>query len=131
MLRSRFAETLLVLAFVASLGLVASVESCATAPPSLSAAGQLDFNKTRVLKALDLVRDTAIDAEAAHVISTEDTRQVVEWHKSAVAIVDVAGTTWKATVTTTLDEVVGHLSSAAQQKLAPYVALVKALLAEV
>ena len=128
---TRLADFGLVLAFVASLGLVASVESCTHPPPSLSAAGQLDFNKTRVLKALDLVRDTAIDAEAAHLIPTDDTRQIVTWHKSAVSVVDVAGTGWKVTVTTTIDQTVSHLSSTAQTKLAPYVALLKALIGEV
>jgi hypothetical protein len=127
----RLADLGLVLAFVASLGLVASVESCTHPPPSLSAAGQLDYNKTRVLKALDLVRDTAIDAEAAHLIATEDTRQIVLWHKSAVSVVEVAGTGWKATVTTTLDQVLSHLSTAAQTKLGPYVALLKALIGDI
>lgn len=104
---------------------------CAKAPPSLSPAGQADFNRTRVVKALDLVRDTAIDAEAAHVIATDDVRQVVLWHSSAVKVVAVSGTGWKATVTTTLDEALSHTKPVTQSKLAPYVALLKALIAEV
>ncbi len=117
------------LAFVLSVNTLQA--GCAKAPPSLSPAGQSDFNKTRVVKALDLVRDTAVDAEAAHVISTDDTRQVVLWHKSAVNVVAASETGWKATVTSTLDQTVSHLKPETQTKLGPYVALLKALIGEV
>jgi hypothetical protein len=131
----RLSDLSLLLALLCSfafVGQMAVLEAgCAKAPPSLSPAGQADFNKTRVVKALDLVRDTAVDAEAAHVISTDDTRQVVLWHKSAVSVVAGSETGWKGTVTTTLDQVVTHLKPEAQTKLGPYVALLKALIAEV
>lgn len=117
--------------YLLALVLVGFMAGCAKAPPSLSPTGVADFNKTRVVKALDLVRDTAVDAEAAHVIATDDARQVVLWHKSAVTVVAASETGWKAIVTTTVDQTVSHLSSAAQSRLGPYIALLKALLQEV
>jgi len=113
-------------------GLLA-LPSCVKAPPSLSPAGQVAFEKTRVIKGLDLLRDFAIDAEAAQpqVLSTDTTRKIVQAHQSILRIMDAAGTGWQAVVGTSLETVVNSLSAADRPKVAPYVALVKALLAEV
>jgi hypothetical protein len=103
---------------------------CTHAPPTLSPAAQGDFNRTRVVKAIDIIRDAAVDAESAHVLSTDDTRQIVIWHKSAVNVIQASSTGWKAALTTTLDEALKNRPNL-QTKLAPYVALFKALLQEV
>jgi len=119
------AAPLLVLAL-----LMVPLTGCASAPPTLSEAAQGDFNRTRVVKAIDIIRDAAVDAEAAHVISTDDARQVVIWHKSAVNVIAASSTGWKDAVTTTLDEALKNRPTLTA-KLAPYVALFKALLVEV
>jgi len=114
---------------IAGTAMVSQV-GCTHAPPTLSPAAQGDFNRTRVVKAIDIIRDAAVDAEAAHVISTDDASQVVIWHKSAVNIIAASSTGWKEAVTTTLDEALKNRPTAIA-KLAPYVALFKALLQEV
>ena len=107
--------------------------SCTKAPPTLSPAGAAAFQKTRVIKGLDLLRDFAIDAEAAQpqVLSTDTTRKIVQTHQSILRIMDAAGNGWQALVAAALDETLASLSAGERSKVAPYVALVKALLAEV
>jgi hypothetical protein len=107
--------------------------SCTKAPPNLSPAGAAAFQKTRVIKGLDLLRDFAVDAEAAQpqVLNTATTRKIVQAHQSILRIMDAAGNGWQALVGTSLDEVVNSLPAGDRAKVAPYVALVKALLAEV
>jgi hypothetical protein len=126
-------DLLVILSFVASMGFVWTVESCAKAPPSLGPVAAQDFQKTRVIKGLDLLRDFAIDGEAAtpKVVSTATTRQIVTYHQSALKILDAAGSDWKAVVGTSLDALVPALPEKDRPKVAPYVALVKGLLQEV
>lgn len=116
---------------VLTVGSMMTLESCTKAPPSLSPTGQREFYATRVIKVLDIVRDFAIDGEAAGVVSTDDARTVVLWHKSAVQVAQVSGANWQTIVATTLDEAVTHLKPELKAKIAPYVGLVKAVLQEV
>lgn len=117
---------LVLLAFLA-------LPSCASAPPTLGPVAAADFQKTRVIKALDVFRDFAIDAEAAkpQVISTDTTRKVVTYHQATLKILDAAGSDWRSLVATSLDALVPTLPEKDRAKVAPYVALVKALLLEV
>lgn len=110
-----------------------ALPSCAKAPPNLGPEAARDFQKTRVIKALDLLRDFAIDGEAAQpqVVPTALTRKIVQYHQSTLRILDAAGTGWKALVGTSLDEFVANLAPAERSRVAPYVGLVKAILAEV
>lgn len=110
-----------------------ALPSCAKAPPNLSPAGQAAFQKTRVIKGLDLLRDFAIDAEAAQpqVLTTDATRKIVKGHQAALKILDAAGTGWPNLVSAVLDGVVSELTPADRTKVAPYIGLVKALLQEV
>ncbi len=122
---------LLLMLLVGLLALPSS--SCTKAPPNLSPAGQEAFQKTRVIKALDLLRDFAIDAEAAQpqALSTDTTRKIVRAHQGILKIMNAAGAGWQRIVASTLDDVVANLSEADQHKVSPYVALVKAILLEV
>ncbi len=119
----RLAPLLIVLAMASS--------ACPKAPPNLSPTAQREFYATRVIKVLDIVRDFAIDGEAAGVVSTNDARTVVLWHKSAVQVAQVGGANWQTLVSTTLDAAVQNLSPKTKADVAPYVALIKAILAEV
>lgn len=116
---------LVLLAFLA-------LPSCASAPPLSPVAAQ-DFQKTRVIKALDVFRDFAIDGEAAkpQVISTDTTRKIVTYHQATLKILDAAGSDWRSLVATSLDALTPTLPEKDRPKVAPYVALVKALLLEV
>lgn len=110
-----------------------ALPSCAKAPPNLSPAGAAAFQKTRVIKALDLLRDFAIDGEAAtpQIVSTDTTRKIVTAHASILKVMDVAGAGWQQLVSTSLGEVVNNLPAVDRPKVAPYVALVQAILLEV
>lgn len=105
--------------------------ACTHAPPNLSPNAKREFYATRVIKELDIVRDFAVDGEAAGVVSTDDARVVVLWHKSAVQVAQSTGANWQTIVSTTLDTAVGNLKPTTRDKLAPYVVLIKAILAEV
>lgn len=106
---------------------------CAKAPPELLPPAKQAFYKERVLKVLDLVRDFAIDGEATDpkVVTTTDTRHIVEWHASTVKIMLAADSGWVPAVTQSLDEVETKLSPATRPKVRPYFTLVKTVLQEV
>lgn len=125
-MRTRFKSSI----FVALLVLVSG---CASAPPSLSPAAVSAFNNHRVQRVLDLVRDTATDGNAATppVFSTDATRKVVAWHRSAITVVHTLGTGWQATLNASLDELVKNLPPNERQLLATYVALAKTVINEV
>jgi len=107
--------------------------ACAKAPPNLSPSGAAAFQATRVVKAIDLVRDTAIaaDAQTPPLVSPATTRAIVTWHRAAVTTIGAAPSGWKPTVTTGLDQVDRALAEGERAVLAPYLALARALIAEV
>ena len=127
-------------AFLASWAMVAGalISSCASAPSlsppaSLSAAGRRDFQLTRVVKALDLLRDTAVSAAAQDppVISFETRQQIVRYHQAAVRTIAVMPSGWPANVVTGLDEVMALLPANEREMLGTYVRFVKAIVSEV
>src|ERR1700690_709747 len=67
--------------------------ACAPPPPNLTPQAAQAFQNTRVIKGLDVLRDFAIDANAATppVLSTAVTRKVVLFHESALKIINAAG----------------------------------------
>lgn len=109
------------------------VTSCAKAPPTLSPAGVAAYHATRVVKALDILRDAAIDGEAQtpKLISTDDTRKVVVYHRSAVLTIETVPSGWAPVVTTGLVELEKNLAPQHRTRLAPYFALVKTLIQEI
>lgn len=119
----RLSPLLVVLAILSS--------ACPKAPPNTSPTAKREFYATRVIKVLDIVRDFVVDGEAAGVVSTDDARTVVLWHKSAVQVAQVGGTNWQTLVSTTLDATVQNLKPKTKADVAPYVVLIKAILAEV
>lgn len=115
-----------------SLLLVAFVfSSCASAPINLSPAGVEAFNKTRLIKSLDVFRDIAIDGNKTtpSLISTATTRKVVTYHRSALLVINASGV--KAITTVSLDEVIKDLPKSEADLLAPYIALAKVVINEV
>lgn len=109
------------------------VSACASAPAGLSPVGIAAFTNTRVIHGLDLLRDTAITAnsQTPPLLSTATTRKVVTYHESALKTIHALSTGWQTTVRTGLDEVVKDLPASERAQLAPYVALVSTLIAEV
>lgn len=107
-----------------------AMPSCAKAPPTLSPVGVTAFNATRVVKALDVLRDFAIDAEAQNpkIISTDNTRKIVNFHEAAVKTIHASPGGWKPTVAAALDQLQHDILPAEWQRLAPYISLVKTLM---
>jgi hypothetical protein len=110
-----------------------SAPSCAKAPPTLSPAGAAAFQGTRVVKALDVLQDFAISAEAQNpkLLSTDNTRKVINFVGASVKLIDAVPGGWKPTVTAGLVQLEHDLPPAAWQRIAPYVQLLRVLIAEV
>ena len=102
-------------------------------PLNLSPQAREAWYATRVIQALDLLRDTAIDANAQTppLIATATTRKIVVYHRSAITFIHEIPGGWKASVVAGIIEVENNLSLKEYQLLSPYTRLVKAALAEV
>lgn len=114
--------------------LLSFAPACASNPsPSLTPVGQAAVTATQVIKALDVVRDTAVDLNAAQppILSSKVTLQIVNFHESAVKVILAAPTGWKNTVVAALGQLQSDLSPADYARIAPYVALVQTLIASV
>ena len=130
--------------FVVLLNLV----GCTTPPPTLSPDAKAAFYATRVVKVLDIVRDAAIAAneQTPPLLTTNDPRNVVLWHKTSVQTIQAIPSGWRPTVMAGLyaltcdarilvptapQPCVAQLPPAAVVRLTPYVGLVAVILAEV
>jgi len=107
--------------------------SCAKAPPNLSPAGKAAWTNTRVIKILDLLRDTAVSAAAQNppLIKFADRQRIVLWHEAAIKTIHATSSGWTATVMAPLDDIVRSLGPSEQQLLMPYVTLLKSIVVEV
>jgi hypothetical protein len=111
---------------------ISSATACQKAPPNLSPVGVTAFNNTRVIKALDLLRDTAVDANAQvpPLLTTEITGKVVRYHKLAITGLH-DGVATPSTLKAGLDDLVTDLPVKYSQLLSPYVGLIKTVIDEV
>lgn len=124
--RKRVVGLLVVLALLSS--------ACAVkAPPTLSPAGAAAFQATRVVRALDVLQDFAIAAEAQNpkLLSTDNTRKVVNFVGASVKLIDAVPGGWRPTVYAGLAQLEHDLPPPAWARIAPYVQLLKVLIAEV
>jgi hypothetical protein len=112
---------------------VALDQGCAHTPPNLSPVAVTAFQNLQIAKALDTVRDIAVDANATTppVLSTSTTRAIVSWHQGALQVLNARAAGWPATIAASLDAVVSNLPQAERATLAPYVALAKTVLNQV
>jgi hypothetical protein len=80
--------------------LLVLLAGCTAKPVDLTPEAGVAFQASRVVKALDVVRDAAIAANdfVPPILSTNSTRTVVLWHKTAVQVIQVVPSGWKATV---------------------------------
>lgn len=111
---------------------------CFTTPPQtqpdlsqLSATGLADFKKTQIVKELDLLRDTAINANkvGTSLLSDQTTRVVVDFHTSAILVIQASKDGWSAAVAQSLDETLKNIKSDAERALLqPYFDVAKTLL---
>lgn len=108
----------------------ANAASCAKAPPNLTPEATRAFYGTQVIHDLDRLREVAVAAHATTppLLSAEDTLAITQWHQSAIAVVHAAPAGWKSEVNASLTEALKRISPSARQVVAPYVAIVRALL---
>jgi hypothetical protein len=100
---------------------------------NLSATGMQAYNANKVVKALDVLRDVAITAEAQNpkLISTANTRKVVLYHEQVVKAIGAVPHGWKAIADQGLADLQKNFTPSEWQQIAPFAALVQAVLVEV
>jgi hypothetical protein len=100
---------------------------------NLSAPGKAAYQATKVVKALDVLRDIAVDAErqTPKLLSTDNTRKVVRYHESAVKAIGAVPGGWKPLVQSGLDELSKQIPPGEWAQLEPFAKLVFAVLQEV
>lgn len=133
-MRTRKSNLLLVAILMLSVGCSsASSIGCRTASPNLSPRGTQAFYNTKVIKALDVMRDVVVLAAEQNppLIQNNDMRTLVMWHQSAIMIIKTTSAGWQAVVKTSMHETVSNLPSDTQALVRPYVSLIEVLLAEV
>jgi hypothetical protein len=103
---------------------------CTHAPPTLSPTGAAAFQATRVVKALDVLQDFAIAAEAQNpkLLSTANTRKVIDVVAVSVRAIGAVPTGWKPTVLAALDQLQRDILPAEWQRLLPYISLVRSVI---
>jgi hypothetical protein len=119
------------LVFVAFLGLGFGASSCAKAQPQLSPAGQAAVTGTQVIKALDVVRDFVVDGnrQSPPLFTHAETLSVVNTHESIVKAIAAVPNGYQALANATLDTLQASLPSATWARIAPYITLVRSLIA--
>lgn len=98
------------------------------APPNLTPEAVVAFQNTQILKNLDLVRDMAISAEKAGLLSRNTTRQVVLWHRASISILHARGAGWQEKIVDgvrAMQSANSALTDGEKDVLAPYFGLIK------
>lgn len=76
-----------------------TLASCATAPPpDLTPPAQVAYQSTRIVRALDVARDTAVALQPGGTVTVRDTREIVLWHRTAVVAAEASPAGWRLTV---------------------------------
>ncbi len=104
-------------------------------PPTLTPPGRVAFQVTRVVKALDTLRDIALNANAQipPLVSDVTAGRIVRYHQATLTTLQtqVDQDNWKATASSGLKAVVATFTPDEQHTLQPYVTLVQVVLQEV
>jgi hypothetical protein len=128
--RDLIVSAFVLIASVGSIGF--AVQSCASAPTSVvTPQGQAAFKADQFVTALGVLQDSAIAANATTppLISTADTRLIVQFCVGSAQTAKAAVTGWQAGVIQGLTSLQSNLSAAAQTKYGPYLTLLKTILA--
>lgn len=99
----------------------------------LSVKGLADYKKGQIVKALDSLRDAAINSNKVSIelLSDKNTRTVVDAHTSAIHVIQASDAGWSGAVQKALDESLTSLSPAEKANLQPYFDMLKTLLKEI
>lgn len=114
-------QWILVLSLVASsaCAIPASVGGRSTA--QLTAPGVQALHIIEITKALDIVRDTAIDADKANIVPNATAKLVVVAHKSIIDVMRAAPSGWKAGVLEILAQLRKDIPAADAAHFTPYI----------
>lgn len=101
-------------------------------PPNLSPTGAREWQETRVIKALDLARDIAVEANTTMppLLNQDTTRRVVLYHETALHAIHAAAAGWQAVAQSLTTDLSKTLTSAEQTTLRPYLSSIQAILKE-
>jgi hypothetical protein len=108
-----------------------------TSPPPnlsmLSTEGRIAYEATRVIVALDVIRDIAVDASntAPPLLPHATMLRIVAWHKAAITTAHESATGWRAAIRSTMQAAQAALTPAEHAQLDPYFTLAQTLLTEV
>jgi hypothetical protein len=97
-------------------------------PPGLTQEAVSAFKSHEVLKTIDALRDTAINAEKAQLVSEETTRKFVTLHLSAARMMEAAQVGRIAIIKAGLVAIQDNLPANEAKLLKPYIALALAVL---
>lgn len=113
--------------------LLSLAPGCATsAPPNLSPQAQAAWRGTRIIHALDMVRDIAIDANAQSppLLNEATTRQVVLVHQTLITIIHSQSAGWREMVLAGLAGLIEVLPTTDYLQLRPYIQIARAAVLE-
>ena len=102
-------------------------------PPTLSPKAQVEWQGTRIIHAIDAVRDLAQDGTKTTppVISEATATKVTVWHRAAIITIHDAPAGWAHTVDTGLSQLIASLPPTEKQQLAVYLTLAQTVLKDV
>lgn len=115
------------------LALIISASCSQHVPPNLSPKAQVAWQATRVIHAIDVIRDVAQEGTKTvpPVISVDVATKVTQWHRSALLVIHNTPNGWAPIVDASLSQVFEQLSAPQKLQLGPYVQLARILLKEV
>jgi hypothetical protein len=114
--------------------LVLFTPACAqNAPPNLSPQAVVAWQATKVIHALDIVRDIAVDASntTPPLVAHDTMLKIVAWHKTAITVAHDSPSGWAQTIKTSLMSTRTLLTPAEHKQLDIYFSLAVTLLNEV
>lgn len=94
---------------------------------NLSAAGRAAYQTTKIVKALDVVRDVAAEGEKQHIISPQSALKVIAYHKQTVKTMAAVPEGWKAEALAGLDQLKENLTADEWKQIEPFVTLLQTL----
>lgn len=119
--------------FIVFVLLLATTVACTKTPPNLTPQATVAFKGIQAVRALDILRDTAIaaNAQTPPLLSEEVTRKVVLYHQATVKTIQSSVSGWQAAALTGLDGLLTSLPPPQRALLEPYTVLIRTVLQEV
>jgi hypothetical protein len=119
--------------FVAVAFALVTVGCASQVPPHLSPQAVAAWKGTKVIHAIDAIRDLAQDGASTSppLISVSTATAITAWHKAALVTIHEAPYGWPQMVDVGLTQLAATLPPKEKQQLGPYLALAQTVLKEV